>query len=79
MGKKYETIFEGTKMSIFSSMILKIVLILLRKRRKKKKGNKLFFPISKSSISNVNANLINRRESVTITTWTYANDRDTRT
>lgn len=77
MGKKYETIFEGTKMSIFSSMILKIVLIL--QNEEKKKRNKLFFPISKSSISNVNANLINRRESVTITTWTYANDRDTRT
>lgn len=77
MGKKYETIFEGTKMSIFSSMILKIVLIL--QNEEKKKRNKLFFPISKSSISNVNANLINRRESVTITTWTYANNRDTRT
>lgn len=77
MGKKYGTIFEGTKMSIFSSMILKIVLIL--QNEEKKKRNKLFFPISKSSISNVNANLINRRESVTITTWTYANNRDTRT
>lgn len=77
MGKKYETIFEGIKISIFSSMILKIVLIL--QNEEKKKRNKLFFPISKSSISNVNANLINRRESVTITTWTYANDRDTRT
>lgn len=43
MGKKYETIFEGTKMSIFSSMILKIVLILLRKRRKKKKETNFFF------------------------------------
>lgn len=41
MGKKYETIFEGTKMSIFSSMILKIVLIL--QNEEKKKRNKLFF------------------------------------
>lgn len=37
MGKKYETIFEGTKMSIFSSMILKIVLILQNEEKKKKK------------------------------------------
>lgn len=41
MGKKYETIFEGTKMSIFSSMILKIVLIL--QNEEKKKETNFFF------------------------------------
>lgn len=65
MEKKYQLkrSLKEQKLSIFSSMILKsdsqkcINPSLRRKRRKKN-----FFLISKSSISNVNANLINRRE-----------------
>lgn len=65
MGKKYQqkilvVSFEGIKICLYlSSTILKSVLIHLFGEEEKEK---MFFLISKSSISNVNANLINRRE-----------------
>lgn len=61
MEKKYQLkqSLKEQKLSIFSSMILKSALIRLFGENE---GKKIFFLISKSSISNVNANLINRRE-----------------
>lgn len=61
MEKKYQLkrSLKEQKLSIFSSMILKNALIRLFEGNE---GKKIFFLISKSSISNVNANLINRRE-----------------
>lgn len=60
-GKKIsgETISEGTKIVyILIDDSQKCINPSLRRKRRKK----IFFLISKSSISNVNANLINRRE-----------------
>lgn len=54
-----ETISEGTKIVyILIDDSQKCINPSLRRKRRKKN----FFLISKSSISNVNANLINRRE-----------------